>query len=274
MTRDYLLYSVSLHFAAALAAIALFHGADLKHNRPADNYYIDFIGNRGPAVTSGVPAAHGGIKNEKPAEKEIKTARLKKDDTKKTAPAGLKKEIKDLKPSETKISSDTKIKQPERKKISLAEYLESEDFAGGLPPAPSMLSKKTPSGAENGAETAEAENKDDRAGAAENQPQGGSLPTVDGNNFPYPWYLEQIRGLLWDSWTSKMPSAGQMNCTVRFTILRNGSAKNIKIEKSSGNRLFDTAAQSSVSAAAPFKPLPAEYGENTLTVHVEFRTVN
>ena len=68
-----------------------------------------------------------------------------------------------------------------------------------------------------------------------------------------------------------MPSGGSLRCTVRFTINRNGSIKSVSVEKSSGNRLFDSAAESSAQAAAPFAALPDDFYEDRLTVHVEFK---
>jgi TonB family protein len=71
-----------------------------------------------------------------------------------------------------------------------------------------------------------------------------------------------------------MPSAGSLRCTVRFTINRNGSIKSVSVEKSSGNRLFDNAAESSAQTAAPFAPLPDDFYEDRLTVHVEFKAMD
>ena len=101
----------------------------------------------------------------------------------------------------------------------------------------------------------------------------GSPVVTDFSNFPYPWYITRVREALWNSWTEKMPSSGLLKCTVRFDILRGGALKDISVERSSGNRLFDYAAESSVGNAGPFPPLPDDFYEDTLTVHVEFKTL-
>ena len=69
-----------------------------------------------------------------------------------------------------------------------------------------------------------------------------------------------------------MTSSGVLKCTVRFDIQRGGGVKAVSVERSSGNRLFDYAAETSVENAAPFPPLPDDFYEDDLTVHVEFKT--
>ncbi|HOW90621.1 MAG TPA: energy transducer TonB, partial [Elusimicrobiales bacterium] len=102
--------------------------------------------------------------------------------------------------------------------------------------------------------------------------ENGSPVRADFSDFPYPWYITQVREALWNSWTQRMPSSGMLRCTVRFEIRRNGSVASSGVERSSGNRLFDHAAESSVENAAPFPALPDDFFEDTLTVHVEFKT--
>ena len=139
---------------------------------------------------------------------------------------------------------------------------EADDFSGGALPKPSVLSGST--------KLLETEKKEQEPGDGDN---GASLVT-DSQNFPYPWYITQVREALWNAWTGKMPSGGALRCTVRFTINRNGSMKNVSVEKSSGNRLFDYAAETSVESAAPFAALPDDFFEDSLTVHVEFKAVD
>jgi protein TonB len=104
--------------------------------------------------------------------------------------------------------------------------------------------------------------------------ENGSPVLADFSNFPYPWYITQVREALWNSWTAKMPSSGILRCTVKFEIQRSGAVQAVGVEKSSGNRLFDNAAETSVESAAPFPPLPDDFYEDALTVHVEFKTID
>ena len=142
------------------------------------------------------------------------------------------------------------------KAAAAQEAPDPEDFSSGPLPKPSVLS--------GGAKLFEPE-------AAPAAGEGGTPLTTDSANFPYPWYITQVREALWNSWTERMPSAGSLRCTVRFAITRSGAVKSVNVEKSSGNRLFDNAAESAVQAAAPFQPLPDDFFEDRLTVHVEFK---
>jgi len=97
--------------------------------------------------------------------------------------------------------------------------------------------------------------------------------SADFPNFPYPWYITQVRAALWNEWSLRMPNAGAIGAVAQFRISRAGRVEGLSIEKSSGNKLFDFAALASVEQAAPFPPLPADYRQDTLTAHVEFRTM-
>jgi len=137
---------------------------------------------------------------------------------------------------------------------------DEDDFSSGALPKPSVLS--------GGARLVD-----------EEKPRGGAggengAPMITDSNFPYPWYITQVREALWTAWTGKMPSAGNLRCTVQFSIQRDGSAGSVSVEKSSGNRLFDNAAESTVEGAAPFAALPDDFYEDKLTVHVEFKAMD
>lgn len=151
--------------------------------------------------------------------------------------------------------------QPKKAAAAPAKPADADDFSGGALPKPSVLS--------GNAKLFEAEKREAEA-AGEN----GTPLVTDAANFPYPWYISQVREALWNAWTAKMPSGGGMRCTVRFTVTRSGAVKGIAVEKSSGNRLFDYAAETSVESAAPFPRLPDDFYEEKLTVHVEFKALD
>ncbi|MDD5210473.1 MAG: energy transducer TonB [Elusimicrobiales bacterium] len=143
-----------------------------------------------------------------------------------------------------------------------AEKADDDDFSGGALPKPSIFS--------SGSKLFDEE----KAAVSGSSGENGTPLTTDSANFPYPWYITQVREALWAAWTEKMPSGGSLRCTVRFTINRNGSIKGVSVEKSSGNRLFDSAAESSVQSGAPFAALPDDFYEDRLTVHVEFKAMD
>ncbi len=97
---------------------------------------------------------------------------------------------------------------------------------------------------------------------------------TDFSNFPYPWYISLVRNSLSNKWMTKMPSSGNIQAVIFFNIKRDGTIKSLKVEKSSGNRLFDNAALNSVESAAPFDILPDDFLDKTLSVHVEFKTMD
>jgi len=148
-----------------------------------------------------------------------------------------------------------------RTKAQAEKKTDEDDFSSAPLPKPSVLSGNST--------LFQAEKKE----AAQDGENGTALIT-DSANFPYPWYITQVREALWNSWTGKMPSGGSLRCTVRFTITRSGGVKAITVEKSSGNRLFDYAAETSVESAAPFPGLPDDFYEDRLTVHVEFKAMD
>lgn len=113
------------------------------------------------------------------------------------------------------------------------------------------------------------------AEADEGAGEGGGMGGVstDFSNFPYPWYITEVRVGLWNQWVNRMPRGGALECVVGFEIARDGSVSSVKIGEASGNSLFDYAAQTATQAAAPFPPLPAGFKDSKLRVHVKFTAV-
>jgi TonB family protein len=65
---------------------------------------------------------------------------------------------------------------------------------------------------------------------------------------------------------------GSLRTIIYFQINRDGTIDNdIKISKSSGNNGFDQNAINAVKSAAPFKPLPMDFKDNSLSVYFEFK---
>lgn len=97
---------------------------------------------------------------------------------------------------------------------------------------------------------------------------GANLPlTLEGRPFAYPWYLEQLLSKVQRNWR---PPSSTLTATVHFRIERNGAIGDIEVSKSSGNFLFDQAAQRAVQAASPLAPLPADYSGDWLGVFLDF----
>lgn len=95
--------------------------------------------------------------------------------------------------------------------------------------------------------------------------------STDLPNFPYPWYISQIRLMLWQAWQRRMPRYPGEGVVV-FAIMRNGAFTDLRLEESSGDSTFDDAALESVRAAAPFPALPTDFREQFLKIHLALRS--
>ena len=104
----------------------------------------------------------------------------------------------------------------------------------------------------------------------EGEYNGGNI-TTDFANFPYPWYISQVRNSLWIEWEKRRPAGSELSALVSFAIARDGKIKDLKVERSSNDDTFDFAASSAVINAGPFAPLPMYYEKDELTVSVEFK---
>lgn len=100
---------------------------------------------------------------------------------------------------------------------------------------------------------------------------GAKAMKTDFDNFPYPWYITQVRNALWTEWEKRRPKGVYLSASVSFAIQKDGNIKNVKAEKKSGDKEYDYAAISSATNSAPFPALPAEYDKQELTVTVEYK---
>lgn len=94
---------------------------------------------------------------------------------------------------------------------------------------------------------------------------------TDLPNFPYPWYITQVRQMLWAAWQRRMPATSGEGVVV-FSIVRNGNFTDLRMESSSGEQAFDEAAIESVQAAAPFPALPSDFAEPFLKIHLTLKS--
>jgi periplasmic protein TonB len=99
----------------------------------------------------------------------------------------------------------------------------------------------------------------------------GAGVTTDMPDFPYPWYISQVRMMLWQAWQKRMPRLDAEGA-VGFSILPNGSFTDLSVESSSGDSGFDSAALASVQAAAPFPALPSAFQEKFLKIHLTLKS--
>jgi protein TonB len=103
---------------------------------------------------------------------------------------------------------------------------------------------------------------------------GTDVATVKtpGLDFPYPEYLRNIVAQVYRRW-DRPGGGGSLQAEVSFLILRDGTVREIKFTRSSGNFSFDLDAQGAVEAAGnarAFGPLPDGYPSDVLPVSFYF----
>jgi colicin import membrane protein len=85
----------------------------------------------------------------------------------------------------------------------------------------------------------------------------------------YGYYLAIIRERVGSNW--QWPSSGRKyKAVVYFRILDDGRVEGLRIEKSSGDPLYDQSVLRAVMLSAPFPPLPEELSKKGLKIHFEF----
>ena len=99
---------------------------------------------------------------------------------------------------------------------------------------------------------------------------GGSGATgyLDVANFCCPDYLSTMIQLIQRNWSSKQNVAGVTR--IKYTIQRDGRLTDVQLEQSSGYFALDQTAQRAIILTRQLPPLPAQFPEPTLTVHLNF----
>ncbi|MGB7296275.1 MAG: TonB family protein, partial [Candidatus Aminicenantales bacterium] len=92
-------------------------------------------------------------------------------------------------------------------------------------------------------------------------------------NFPYAYYLNIITDRVSSNWFSSLVDpgvSGSFQTIIYFRIEKSGQITDVKIEQSSGMTPLDLSAVRAVRASAPFPPLPRQYEEAYLGIHLIF----
>ena len=102
---------------------------------------------------------------------------------------------------------------------------------------------------------------------------GGEALSLDSSQFPYIYYLRILKNKIYENWSPPVvqdTTAKLQDVVIQFKILKNGEIVDSQIEKSSGIGFFDQSALRAVILASPLPPLPEEFEEEFLGVHLGF----
>lgn len=99
---------------------------------------------------------------------------------------------------------------------------------------------------------------------------GTKVESIDAPYFPFSYYLNQVLSFISSNWY-KPPAEEGTFCTIYFVISKTGRIIDSKVENSSGNSAFDRAALRAVLASNPLPPLPYDYYEEKLGIHLRFQ---
>jgi len=101
-------------------------------------------------------------------------------------------------------------------------------------------------------------------------PGTSGVASIEGGDFPYTMYLTNMNRLIGTHWFRPQIS-GDLTTRISFTINRDGSITDAKIEQSSGNGTADRSALRAVLETSPLPPLPFGYNDTYLGVHLIFK---
>ena len=93
---------------------------------------------------------------------------------------------------------------------------------------------------------------------------------VDNASFNYPYYFVQAFGKIQRNWSNPVAANQPLSCVIYFQIIRSGTTLSHEIEKSSGVPAYDRACLRAVQAASPLPPLPTDFRDDIIGIHLEF----
>jgi protein TonB len=91
----------------------------------------------------------------------------------------------------------------------------------------------------------------------------------------YGWYIDAVRRRVNQNWMQNtidpaVRAARTAHCTMTFTIARDGSVKDIRLMKTSGNVSMDNSAQRALLSSSPMPQLPGDYSGSYVNVTFDF----
>jgi protein TonB len=97
----------------------------------------------------------------------------------------------------------------------------------------------------------------------------GTGSTLDVADFCCPQYIAVMIERIRSGWSQHAEVAGSV--VIKYTIERDGRITQTSVEKTSGYETLDIAARTAVAITRQLPPLPQEFPNPTLTVHLNFQ---
>jgi protein TonB len=109
-------------------------------------------------------------------------------------------------------------------------------------------------------------------GESAGSPGGAVTATVGGGDSALGWYAAAVKAALEAAWVKPYleDAQGTASVVVTFEIARDGTARNIRIQQSSGIPSLDRSAQRAAMEASPFPAVPPVWTADTVPVTMRF----
>jgi TonB family protein len=97
--------------------------------------------------------------------------------------------------------------------------------------------------------------------------------TGSGRGFNYSYYLNILLNKIGQNWNNPYKNKDViLKSVVYFEVDENGSIYNIRIENDSGDQIYNESTIRAVALTKKLPPLPQEFSDDYLKVHLEFLT--
>jgi len=247
--RQFLIYSVIMH--ASLAVVVVVSAYIQYRGSPWGGIGGDLGGTKVSLVSpAGIPMPKESVVTESKAVDPTK---------------GLHKE-EPVKPPEPKTDA-TKIPKFEKEK-RLPPTRPSRTLDNKTPPPDNAV----PYGKGGNPDLPTGQSQTPGVGSA-----GGAVSGQGGTDFTtrYGWYIAAAKRRVAPNWNTlfldpAVRSSRTLHCVISFTILRDGTIKNLRVEQSSGNSSWDTSGLRAIQSSSPFPPLPSDWKPPDVSVLWDF----
>jgi TonB family protein len=194
----------------------------------------------------------------------------------KAAPPPAKKEtLRDLTvPQKVKQETQAAMRFPvEKPKKEPKTKTEKKAAITKPEPSPSETEKESAAGGESAGGAGSGLGTGLRIGTGSGPGGSGYGDSLGLSNFPYTYYLQIITDKVSANWFTSLVDpgvSGNFQTVIYFKIQKDGQISDLKVEEKSGVDPLDLSALRAVRASAPFPPLPRDYEDPYLAIHLIF----